>query len=560
MSSTFDKQLQEIDQLIVYGKFKEAEEIITKAIKKKDISKEEELRFLVYKSELELYFGNYDESIQLADYILKNSKEIDNPLLIVDALTWKVACSFLNGKTKVSNKSFEDGLKQLSKITNLPAKDVAKRKSRLLFWQVFAILYLGNFEKGLELASEALSFAEISGYKNLISRSFLVMGECYYMLGRGEKRDECFEKAFNLATKLDNKYLTAMYYLLVPRTYNWFKEPERAEESYKKGFSLAEEIGTKMLFIYKTDFGWFYRVRFQFDKAIKYFKEAIEAAPFINWIANNNIGYTYFLKYELKQAREYYLKSMIFCEEINDRYQLPASLFHLIQITIELNELEHAKKYLKRLKELNDETGFERINHIYRGATILVLKASGKISDLAKAAELLETFLIEERFVYSPKLNLLYSLLEIRLKELQFSPTKDNLTEVQKRLYHLEVEAEERQYKRFLIDIYRLQSQLALVELDVKKAIEILDKAQQLADEIEVELSKKRIKEDRKKIDQQLTEFKKFHEQQAPIKETIKLVTLENTAQNIKQETVIEERDKETGEIIEYRKLFTLKI
>ena len=134
------------------------------------------------------------------------------------------------------------------------------------------------------------------------------------------------------------------------------------------------------------------------------------------------------------------------------------------------------------------------------------------------------------------------------------------MIEVQKRLYHLEVEAEERQYKIFLINIYRLQSQLALVELDVNKAIEILDKAEHLADEIDVELSKKRIKEDRKKIDQQLTEFKKFQEQKAPISKTVKLASLETTALNIKRETIIEEKDQETGEIIEYRKLFSLKI
>ena len=51
-----------------------------------------------------------------------------------------------------------------------------------------------------------------------------------------------------------------------------------------------------------------------------------------------------------------------------------------------------------------------------------------------------------------------------------------------------------------------------------------------------------------------------FQKQQAPISETVKLVSLEKTAQNIKRETVIEERDQETGEIIEYRKLFALRM
>jgi hypothetical protein len=52
----------------------------------------------------------------------------------------------------------------------------------------------------------------------------------------------------------------------------------------------------------------------------------------------------------------------------------------------------------------------------------------------------------------------------------------------------------------------------------------------------------------------------KFQEQNVPIDETVKLVSLENTTKSIKQETVLEKRDQETGEIIEYRKLFALRI
>ena len=64
----------------------------------------------------------------------------------------------------------------------------------------------------------------------------------------------------------------------------------------------------------------------------------------------------------------------------------------------------------------------------------------------------------------------------------------------------------------------------------------------------------------REKINQQLSMLQEFQKQNAPISETVKLVSLENTAQSIKHETVLEERDQETGEIIEYRKLFSLKI
>ena len=101
---------------------------------------------------------------------------------------------------------------------------------------------------------------------------------------------------------------------------------------------------------------------------------------------------------------------------------------------------------------------------------------------------------------------------------------------------------------------------VALVELDAKKAIEFLEKSQTIAEEFDLELLRKRIKEDRDKIDNQLDMLNQLQEQKAPINESIKLVSLDSTAKDIKKDTILEERDEETGNIIEYRKLFTLKI
>ncbi len=560
MSSSFEKQLKKVDQLIVHGKFKEADEIIEEAIKKQNISKEEKLRFLAFKSELELYFGNFNDSIKFAEMILKENKGDDNLLIEVDALTWKAVSSFFNGRTNDCLEAFEKGLTTINSVKNLPAKAVAKRKARLLVWQSFAILLLGDFNRALEIVLEAFPISEKSGYKNIVCQNLITIGECYYKLGNLDRQTEYFEKAFAIATALENKFLIAFSTFYLTRTHNWIREFEVVEELFKKALSLAEEIGAKMLYGMKNDFGMFYHMSFQFDKALKYLHEAIEAAPLFEYMTTAIIGNTYYMKYDFKKAKEYYLKSMIYCEKINDRFILPVTLYNLIHINLELNNFSRAKQYLNRLKELNEETGFERINHIYRFSTISVLKASGNINDLVKAAELLNEFLAEERFSTFNKLSVLYSLLEIRLKELQLSPNADNLKEVQKRLFHLEVEAEDRQLRRFLADVYRLQSQLALVELEMNKAIELLEKAQSIAKEIDVELLKIEIKRDREKIDQQLKMVQKYQEQKAPISETIKLVSLENTAKSIKQETVLEERDEETGEIIEYRKLFALKI
>ena len=55
----------------------------------------------------------------------------------------------------------------------------------------------------------------------------------------------------------------------------------------------------------------------------------------------------------------------------------------------ENNSLDEAKEYLEQLKELREETGFERINQRYQLASISIMKASGKMSELVIAAEIL---------------------------------------------------------------------------------------------------------------------------------------------------------------------------
>lgn len=560
MSSSFEKQLQKVDQLIVHGKLKEAYKIIKNTIKKQNISKEEELRFLAFKSELELYFGNYDKSIQIADKILKQNKGLDNLLLSVDALTWKAVSSFWNCRVNECLELMKQCMETISTITNLPAKRIAKRKAQLLLWKSYIISNLGDFDKGLNLGKEALSFAKESGYKNIISHSLIFIGEALLKLEDIKKTDETIEEALKLATELGNKFLIAFCYTISAYSYCRKRNFKQALKTYDMFFDLSEEIGCKLLFVYKHDAGIVYLNLFQLDKALEFLHDAVQAAPLLQYVSYAYIAYCHFLKYELELAQEYYLKSSEICEEIKDVSVLPANLYHLIRIAIELDNPTQANEYFNRLKKLSEETGFEHIERIYRYASIRLLKASGEISDLGEAVDLLNEFLTEEDLLSELRLSILYSLLEIRLKELKISPDEEKLSEVRKQLSDLETEVEKRQNKELHANIYRLQSQLALVELDVNRALGFLDKAQVIADEIKVVLLNKRIEEDRESIDQQLDMLEEFLEQNAPISETMKLVSMEKTAQIIKKETVLEERDEETGEIILYRKLFALTI
>ncbi|MHA1122422.1 MAG: tetratricopeptide repeat protein [Candidatus Heimdallarchaeota archaeon] len=460
--------------------------MINKSLKKKT-SKEEELRFLILKSEVAYYLGNLQETLQLAELVLKESKGLANVLLQLDALILIVGSSWWVNKLSEGLENAEKGLEIISSATNLPAKAIAKRKAQLLLWKANIIADLGDFEKGLELAKEALFFAEESGYKNVISLTLLLLGGVYRFLGEPKKGVEHSEKAFDIATKIGNKFYIAINYLFgLVQVKVRRREYEQALDLYNKAFDLLEEIGSTLLLAFKNDMGLVYRSMFQLDKALECFQEALKYSELVKPLAYTNIGYTYFLKYELEKAQEYYLKSKKIYEEMNERRVLPSNLYSLVLLSLELRNLTQAKKYLERLEQISNETGFERIGRMYRFASILVLKASGDINDLVEATKLLSSFLVEEDLPTGWRLDALYSLLEIRIKELQLSTTDATLAEVKKQVIRLEVEAEEQQLRWLLANVYRLQSQLALVEIDEKKAVELLQKAQVIAEEINV--------------------------------------------------------------------------
>ncbi|NHJ03291.1 MAG: tetratricopeptide repeat protein [Candidatus Heimdallarchaeota archaeon] len=557
--SSLKSQLNEIEQFIIHSEYQKALKVIENGLKTKGLEKENKLQFLLQKSLALFMLGNTQESLKLAQQVQKESKGLDNKLLQVDALVRVLINSEWVDRYNEGLDVAEEGLEILIAITDHPPEELALRKAQLINWKASIITQLGDFEAGAKLGDEAIKIAELSGYKHAISFVYIRTAGTYLFLGDHKRAEEYINKGIEVATEIGNKFFIALGCVALANFKRIKKEYQEAIELFEKAFSLAKEIGTTLMRPY-NDLAILHAAMFQLDKAIEYFQEALKIAEGGQYTIYGNLGIIYTWKYEFEKAQEYYLKSIELSKEVNDKRILPGVLSNLIWISTELNDVSKAQYYLDQLKEISEETGYPHITRRYRYASIWVLKTKGTINDLGQAVTLLEEFLAEKDLPNWYRLEALYIFLEIRIKELQLIMNEETLKEVQKRIHHLEFEAEEQQLLWFLANIYRLQSQLALIELNPKKAFEYLDKAQKIADEIKVEILKVNIKEDRDKIEQQLNMLNKLQEQQAPLNETIKLVSLENTIKNITKETVIEERNKETGQIIEYRKLFALKI
>ncbi|MCK5184879.1 MAG: hypothetical protein KAQ95_11280 [Candidatus Heimdallarchaeota archaeon] len=134
------------------------------------------------------------------------------------------------------------------------------------------------------------------------------------------------------------------------------------------------------------------------------------------------------------------------------------------------------------------------------------------------------------------------------------------MIQVSKQIDEVFQKAEEKQQHNMIVNLYRLKAQLALVELDVKKAVDMLVTARTIAKEKDLELLVQEITREQKKLEEQISMWTKFQEQNLPLVDTLKQVSLENTVKEIAKDAIVEVRDEETGKTIEYRKLFALKI
>ncbi|NHJ48001.1 MAG: tetratricopeptide repeat protein, partial [Asgard group archaeon] len=372
MSSTIKKQLQEVERLLIHGDFQEGLALIEKNLKKKAISKEEKLGFLVLKSTILNDLGKHKEALETAEEALNEGGEIDNILLHVDALFQKGhAAYFVYEDMNEFITCIDKGLELLdtTKLA-IPEKELAKRKALLLNYKGQYFLMSGNIKECLKIVEESIPFARKSEDKRILT--ICLIWAAYFT-----RKINYIEEAYEIASEIGNKMLLALSYVplsgIEARKYNY----NEAIELYEKAFPLLEEVGSTYLreLLY-NNLGLYYQANYQLDKALECFQRALKGSRVQSYIMLGNIGYNYYLMYELEEARKYYLQSMKKCEELKDYRILPNSLYQLINISLEFGENDQAQNYLNRLKQISEEAGTEYVSHVAHFATVLLLKAS----------------------------------------------------------------------------------------------------------------------------------------------------------------------------------------
>lgn len=561
MSPDLKEELERIRLLFFNGKLKDAHKLTKDLLRKDDLSKEDELKVIVKQSELLNYFGKYPDALKLAEQVLKESEVITNNLLKADAYLEQTSSLYFLGRYKESQEAVIKGLALIQDDEKYELNHFAKTKLFLYFNHAVMAFDFGEIQKGVEIVNTLYAYAEKTGLDSIRAIATSFRGFSYIFSGEPEKANKFIEEGLELANSVGKFTFLIHVYFTYATAKQSLRQYDVALEYHKKGIELSLEMGVKALLTgFYTHLALIYACQYNLDKALEYNKLALEEAWVGLYVLFINVGNIYLLKNENDEAKISFQKGLENSKKVGEVRVRPGILFYLVLVSLLLNETKQAEEYLKELEELSTAYGFERITQSYKLAKVLMLKERTRIQDWIKAVEILEELLVAEKLPKDHQIIYLYHLVEIRLKELQATADQEVLIDVKKQIETIQTYAEDTRQFHLLANIYRLKSQLALVELDAEKAIELLVTAKTLAEDKNLRSIAVNVQEEQAKLEQQQNMWNRMTEQKAPLKETLKEVHLDSSAKKLASETILEVRDERTGDVIEYRKLFSLKI
>ncbi|MFX0208276.1 MAG: hypothetical protein ACFFDT_19985 [Candidatus Hodarchaeota archaeon] len=167
------------------------------------------------------------------------------------------------------------------------------------------------------------------------------------------------------------------------------------------------------------------------------------------------------------------------------------------------------------MEQINVRRSEKLFDQIFRIAKALILKTSERTIEKAEAQKIF-TQLAQET-INNPGLTVevLVNLSDLLLEELKVSGSDDAFNEVNYWTNKLLEFAKTQQSYSLLVETYLLQSQLALLELDIQKAQNLLFQVELLASEKKLGKYTQRITEEQESLQNNLSLWDKLLDQKA---------------------------------------------
>ena len=341
------------------------------------------------------WLGEVDKGIEYGEHALRLLEDLDNPLLKSEVLFSFSMLHSLKG-------NYKHALQLRHECTDLYKKlNLQKRVYDSNITEAWQQIYVGNWEKAEQLASEGLAYKKEKGdiWWSFLGYNFLSM--IYFQTGETEKALENGLSSLEIAKKINMDNINAMAYRAVAYCYHRLRQIDNALEYYLKALEVFRKIdgplhGSHII----TSIIELYMERNNPEQAMKYLDmlKQIDEKVDIKTINHRRRFSEALVFMKSSDIRERGKAELLFEQLMKEKeielYMKILSLFNLcvllvteFQLSGDVKIIERLNKYLKELLNIAEEKNlYYFIVEIY----ILQSKIASINMEVVEAQELLK--------------------------------------------------------------------------------------------------------------------------------------------------------------------------
>jgi len=571
--TALQEPLQQAERLYWQGKFQEVLEQLDQLEAQEDISETKQLKGQLLRCRI---FAHLDvkKAQDLTTQLIQASQGLGQPLIGVDALSVMAEAWLELNMLNTSMDFVEQGKTVLTTITDATPAELTTREAMFLALEGGVYALRGELERALEYVQQSLTLRKKRDNPQAIAHSLAYLGSAYYFKGEYDRALECVQQSLTIREQLQHPQEIAQSLFDLGRLYYHKKDVERAFEYHRKSLAIREQLRIQhavadslswIAWLYVENGEWeraleifrnclahceqlgipgtsaesrcfhhlgqLYTLKGEWELALEYLQKglAIEeeqgTKTEIAWILQR-IGQVYLTKGELEAAFECLEKSLKAHEEVKTEFGIAFSLVYLIIVSIERGNLKFARHYLQRLEMLQIDSWL--LDQPYKLARAMILKASPRIRDKMQAQALFQQLTTDEVIWVDINAQASLNLCELLFIEFKYSEAPEILHEIRTITTRLLDLAQRQHSYSLLAETYLLQAKLALVELDVTRARQLLTQAQAIADDKGLQRLARSISNEHDAMLRQLDHWEDLRAKEASLTETSEFSGVEN--------------------------------
>jgi tetratricopeptide (TPR) repeat protein len=369
----------------------------------------------------------------------------------------------------------------------------------------------GDLSKATEYLQEGMTLSRKIAYENVVEAITISLKNLYFIKGEYDRSLELLSQITNVAKRKKLEWELRPIYLELGRIYRLKGDLTTSQDYFQKGLAQAKKLG------------------YRFGQASAY----------------RHMGEAYYEQGAFQEALEILQKAYQILGQLGGypskgwcSFTQTNCIYDLILVNIELNKIEQAKKYLKKLKEVSDfpvsyilstrerKKGEDLL--IYKLSKGLVLKSSKRMRDKVKAMELFEEISKQKTINLKDLSFALFNICDLLLYEYKSSEEKeifDEIKEISERLITL---GTEKAIPPLIIRSMMIQSKLSLIEGKLQDVERILEKAKQISKEYNLDYLLNHVEKEQNNVHRELGKWKSLLERNAPINERLEKAELED--------------------------------